>query len=114
MLISTEVHGDVLSLRVEETRIDAAGALIFKETVRDRLADHAGRVVLDMENVEFLDSSGLGSLVAVMKMLDGDRRLELARSGPLVVKVLRLTRMDRVFVLHEDLPWTAPDDQDAA
>ena len=56
-----------------------------------------------MARVEFLDSSGLGALVAVMKMLDGGRRLELANCGLIVRKVLTLTRMDSVFVLHDTL-----------
>lgn len=113
MEISSAVHGDILALTIEEARLDAAAALPFKERMRAAAGAHPGRVVIDMRRVEFLDSSGLGALVAGMKLLDGDRRLELARCGPIVEKVLRLTRMDSVFVLHRGLPWAA-DGQDAA
>ena len=113
MEISREVHGDILALTIEEERLDAAAALSFKESMRAATAAHSGRVLIDMARVNFLDSSGLGALVAGMKMLDGGRRLELARCGPIVEKVLRLTRMDSVFVLHTERPW-AVGGQDAA
>jgi anti-sigma B factor antagonist len=54
--------------------------------------------------VEFLDSSGLGAVIAVMKMLGPERRLELAALGPAVERVVRLTRMDTVFTIHAAVP----------
>ena len=113
MIIDSELRGSARLLTLCEPRIDAAGAMAFKEKVRTLIADHEGRVVIDMGRVEFLDSSGLGALVAVMKMLGRDRRLELAQCGPIVTKVLTLTRMDRVFVLYEDVA-AALTAQDAA
>ena len=83
-------------------RIDAACVVDFKEALRAGLSSHDGRVLIDMARIEFLDSSGLGALVAVMKLL-GDRPLELAGVGPTVGRVLSLTRMDQVFVLHRDV-----------
>jgi hypothetical protein len=51
----------------------------------------------DMSEVEFLDSSGLGAVVAARKLLGMDQHLALAGLQPAVEKVLRLTHMDRVF-----------------
>ncbi len=113
MNIDSELRGNAKLLILREARIDAAGAMAFKEKVRTLIADHEGRVVLDMGRVEFLDSSGLGALVAVMKMLGRGRSLELAGCGPVVSKVLTLTRMDQVFVLHDDVK-TALAARDAA
>ena len=106
MQISSSRHGDLLALTLDDQRLDAAVALKFKEAMRGAVSGHDGRVVLDMHNIAFLDSSGLGALVAGMKMLGAGRRLELARCGPIVSKVLKLTRMDAVFILHEERPWT--------
>ncbi|WP_371157906.1 STAS domain-containing protein [Jannaschia sp. 2305UL9-9] len=113
MQITREKRGDILALTLQVQRLDAAGALAFKEQMRSAVADHDGRILLDMEQVGFLDSSGLGALVASMKMLGQGRRLELARCGAIVTKVLKLTRMDTVFVMHDRLPWAAAG-QDAA
>jgi anti-sigma B factor antagonist len=52
--------------------------------------------------VEFLDSSGLGAVVAARKLLGKGRHLALAGLQPAVEKVLRLTHMDRVFPIYPD------------
>ena len=104
MNISTQELGDALVVTMEEQRLDAAVALSFKEAVREALVQPGNPVILDMSRVDFLDSSGLGAVVAVMKLLGSDRRLELSGLTPNVAKVFRLTRMDTVFTLHERLP----------
>lgn len=79
-------------------------AIAFKEAVR-RATDLPGNpVILDLGKVSFLDSSGLGAVVAVMKFLAPERRLELAALTPPVAKVFRLTRMDSVFTIHHQPP----------
>lgn len=95
---------DLLIIHVREPRIDAAGAIDFKDRMRDLTSTDARRVVLDLSQVAFIDSSGLGAVVAVRKSLGPDRPLELAALTPAVEKVFRLTRMDSVFIIHSGLP----------
>ena len=78
MNITSETSGDLQILKVEETRIDAVAAIQFKDTFRKLTADQDNAVVLDLSNVEFIDSSGLGAIVAAMKLLGRDRPLHLA------------------------------------
>lgn len=85
---------------VGEPRIDAAGAIQFKDSMREMTEDGPSRVVLDLSSVDFLDSSGLGAVVAVMKQAGPTKNLELAGLTPTVQKVFKLTRMDGVFVIH--------------
>lgn len=103
MELTSEDCGDSLLIRVEEARIDAAVAIAFKEAVRQATMGSHRRVVLDLGRVTFLDSSGLGAVVSVMKHLGSGRRLELAALTPNVAKVFRLTRMDSVFTIHDDI-----------
>lgn len=91
---------DALVARVEEDRIDAAIAIRFKDKMREIVQDPAARVVLDLSRVAFVDSSGLGAIVAVMKLVGPERKLELAGLTPSVERVFRLTRMDQVFTIH--------------
>ncbi len=93
-----------LVVRVGETRIDAAIAIEFKEAIRGLAEGRAGPVILDLSRVNFLDSSGLGAVVAVMKLLGTDRQLQLAGLTPPVAKVFRLTRMDRIFTILDEAP----------
>lgn len=103
MDLLTEKSGNVQIVRVAEPRIDAAVAIQFKDKMREVTADSAGRIVLDLSTVDFLDSSGLGAVVAALKMLGPERKLELVGLTPTVAKVFRLTRMDGVFTIHNDL-----------
>jgi anti-sigma B factor antagonist len=100
MQLKTEDRASVLSVLVQENRIDAASAIQFKEQMRDLTGTAHPRVVLDLAEVSFLDSSGLGAIVAVKKLLGPDRRLELSSLTPTVEKVFRLTRMDTIFTIH--------------
>jgi anti-sigma B factor antagonist len=100
MQLKTEDQGDVRLVRVAEPRIDAAIAIQFKEALRAAAGDAAPRVLLDLSEVSFLDSSGLGALVAAMKLIGPRRRLELAALQASVERVFRLTRMDTVFTIH--------------
>lgn len=88
---------------INAPRIDAAVAIRFKDAMRAATTGGPDRVILDLGQVAFVDSSGLGAIVAAMKQLGDGRRLELAALTPDVDKVFRLTRMDSVFVIHADL-----------
>ncbi|PTV95788.1 anti-sigma B factor antagonist [Rhodobacter aestuarii] len=103
MNLYAEARSGALVVSVKEERLDAAIAIRFKDRMREVTMQPAQRVVLDLSEVEFLDSSGLGAVVAVMKALAPERQLELAGLRPNVEKVFRLTRMDSVFSLHEDV-----------
>lgn len=107
MNMQAERIGATLVVRVAEARIDAAVAIRFKDRMRELIAEPSDRVILNLSQVTFLDSSGLGAVVAVMKMLPADRPLELSGLTPAVEKVFRLTRMDRVFTIHPDEPGPA-------
>ncbi|RPE64863.1 anti-sigma-factor antagonist [Pacificibacter maritimus] len=85
-----------------ENRIDALSAIQFKDEMRKMIDDGPNRVVIDLSQVEFLDSSGLGAVVAALKSKKSDQSLELASLQPAVEKVFRLTRMDTVFSIHDN------------
>lgn len=82
---------------VQEQRIDAAVALDFKDGMRQLTDGGDETVLLDLNHVGFIDSSGLGAIVAAMKHLAPERKLVLAGMTPTVDKVFKLTRMDSVF-----------------
>lgn len=105
MELLAQESGGVLVVRPLNDRIDAAGAIQFKDRMRELTRNSAApRVVLDMSRVAFLDSSGLGAVVAVLKALAPDRKLELSSLTPTVQKVFRLTRMDSIFIIHDAVP----------
>lgn len=101
MNIHSDLQNNVLIVTANIPRIDAACAIQFKDKMRELTRGAPKRVVLDLTDVDFVDSSGLGAIVAAMKQLEINTKLELAALSPTVEKVFRLTRMDSVFVIHE-------------
>lgn len=107
MDLSSSQHGAYQLITVNAARIDAAAAIAFKEALRSATFGGTDDVLLDLQQVMFIDSSGLGAIVAALKLVGPDRRLELACLTPDVEKVFRLTRMNSIFRLHSDLRDTA-------
>lgn len=103
MKMTSRTEGTVQVVSVDEDRIDAAVAIKFKDEMRAQTEDGANRVILDLSKVAFIDSSGLGAVVAAMKQLGAARKLDLAGMSPAVDKVFRLTRMDSVFSMYPTL-----------
>ncbi|MFK7763519.1 MAG: STAS domain-containing protein [Roseobacter sp.] len=97
----TEEHLRIVS--VQGSRIDAAVAIEFKDAMRVQTDGGPELVVLDLSKVEFIDSSGLGAIVAAMKHMGAERRLALAGLTPTVERVFQLTRMDSVFSVFPTL-----------
>ena len=103
MNLESRDTGDFQVIAVHEERIDAVAAIRFKDRMRELTSGDAPHVVLDLSEVGFIDSSGLGAIVASMKQLEAHRRLDLAGLRPMVSKVFRLTRMDTVFRLYASI-----------
>jgi anti-sigma B factor antagonist len=79
-------------------RLDVAGAPALKDAISEALKNGQAKVVLDMEGVSFVDSTGLGSVIAALKQIRGSQGdLRLAAPNQQVRVVLELTTLDRVF-----------------
>ncbi|MEN0067333.1 MAG: STAS domain-containing protein [Myxococcota bacterium] len=97
-----EELNDALLIRVEHVKLDAAQAASFRTELSEAVAGHR-RVVLDMSNVKYIDSSGLGALIGVLKTMESGGVLRLVHCTSTVQKVIQLTRLDRVFPSYETL-----------
>jgi anti-sigma B factor antagonist len=84
-------------------RLDAASVKNFKDTVASLAKKEIKNIVIDMNEVEFVDSSGLGSLVSCLRIVNnegGDIRLSSLQNQ--IRALLELTRMHRVFQIFDD------------
>jgi len=100
MNLTCENYDDATVVKFENPRLDAAIAVSFKDKFREFSRASTGPIILDMANVEFMDSSGLGAIVAVYKMIAKERVFCLAGATSAVMRVFQLTRMDSVFGIH--------------
>lgn len=100
MNITEELQGEIMVLRVGETRLDAARAPALREELLRLIDAGHSQIVLDLSATDFLDSSGLGALVSAVKRMGSKGTLAIAGANGAVARLFTLTRMDRVFALH--------------
>lgn len=103
MKLETRHHDDVLVVRLFESRLDAYIATEFRDEM-DRLAKaSSSQIVLDLSEVGFVDSSGLGAIVTTQKRLGRDRDLVICGANEPVTRLFKLARLDKIFQIVADV-----------
>jgi anti-anti-sigma factor len=107
----TSAGNAVISLTGE---LDLSGiGPLEEEIARLAAAEGIERVVLDLRELEFMDSTGLRMVALAERRLSAaDRRLVIVRGRDVVQRVFAITRMDEHLVFVDDL--SALDDDEAA
>lgn len=98
-LHTTQAGADTI-VAVQASRLDASFAPQFKTDMMEIVNGGARRIVLDMSAVKLIDSSGLGTLVSILKALNGQGSIVIRGASPTVLGLFKLTRMDRVFTIE--------------
>lgn len=101
---------DGIGVVAPKGRLNMVSARQLKETLTELVGSGSTRVVVDLGETTFLDSSGLGAIIAGLKsarQAGGD--LRIARPTPAVLTVFQLTNMDKVLRPRDDVD-TAFDD----
>jgi len=101
-MMKTQTHGEALVVTMEVSRLDSAIAVGFKNDVFELIEDGHTQLVFDMGSVDFIDSSGLGAMVSGLKKLGTAGTISLASLNPAAKKMLEMTRLDRVFDVHDN------------
>ena len=103
MEIKHEMIDDVLVIRLMTDRVDAENSEILKSQYR-RLAAQAPKVAMDLQELEFLDSTGLGVIVFCLRFSqENGGLLKLANLSTKVSMIFEITRAYRVFDIFDDL-----------
>lgn len=97
MRIDERQAGDVLVLSVRERRLDARNAPPLKAALGGCVGRGFEWLILDLSDVEFVDSSALGAIVSGLKLLGRRGDLVISGANEPVQALFKLTRMDRVF-----------------
>ncbi len=81
--------------------IDVYTAPRLRESIVAAIDEGHTRLVVDVEKVEFLDSTGLGVLVGALKKVRADGgTLDIVCSQERILKIFDITGLDKVFGLH--------------
>ncbi len=85
-------------------RLDIQGGNDLKQQVLAMPTEHPKLWIIDLAEVEFIDSSGLGALVTALKSARRlGCRLVLCHPSPTVKLILEITQLDRVFEIFDEL-----------
>jgi len=101
MQVEDRKEGDVLVVKLLGTRLDAKNADEFRTTISGYISGGNERIVLNMSQVDFVDSSGLGAMVAVLKSLGNENRLGICGTQESVMRMFKLTRVNKVFSIFD-------------
>jgi anti-sigma B factor antagonist len=92
---------EVLAVRGE---IDAYTSPRLRERLTQLMDEGHYRVVVDLEAVEFMDSTGLGVLVSCLKRTkEHQGELALVCTAPQILRVLSITGLDKVFTVRQSV-----------
>jgi anti-sigma B factor antagonist len=100
LALSSSQRADATVVRVVG-EVDVDAAPVLRRYLIELIAAGTRRLVVDLGEVGFLDSTGLGTFIGARKRLRAYRgSLELAALQPSVRTVFTITGLDRSFTIH--------------
>lgn len=97
----TEGSIDILSLK---GRLDLASASKLKELSRDIISQKKCKLILNMQNIDFINSSGLGALVSILKdARSGGGEIKLTNLAPYVREIFDITQLSCIFNICDNV-----------
>ncbi|MFQ5876907.1 MAG: STAS domain-containing protein [Acidobacteriota bacterium] len=103
MQIRERIVGDVTILDLAGPLTFGEGETAFRRHISRLIGDKKRAILLNLEKVEFLDSSGVGALVQYLTSIArSGGKLKALRAGPMVVKVLKITGVHNLIEFYDD------------
>lgn len=92
------VHSNETVSISEVRELDGSNSLQFRDQVRASMSDSQRFIEVDLSETTFVDSNGLGALIALHKTTcQRNGLVRLLNPTPPVQQILELTRMHRIF-----------------
>lgn len=102
MNLQIEEKSDITVISVKEERLDAHNSNELKEEIHSLFDGGKKSILVDLRDVRFIDSSGLGALVSGFKnAISHQGNLKLAGLQSQVKSMFELTRLHRVFEIFD-------------
>ena len=101
--IEYRLSGDVTILDVAGKITLGDGSVVLREKVKELVAGGNKKVLLNLGNVTYIDSSGIGELVAAFTSVSNSGgALKLLHLTKRVQDLLQITKLYTVFEVHDD------------
>lgn len=101
-MLKTETKNNLQVGMLEGTdRLNASVAPLVKDELTDELVKNNYRLVLNLENIRFIDSTGIGVLISALKTArQNNGSFLLQNVNKDVMGLLTLMKLDKVFDFH--------------
>jgi anti-sigma B factor antagonist len=100
--ITTREVGDVTVIDLKGKVTIGAGDVELRNTVTDLLDAGKKKLVLNMENLKYMDSSGVGELVSTFTTVSNrEGQLKLSNLSSKIFDLLQITQLLQVFDVHQ-------------
>ena len=104
MEINIKDEGQVCILNLQG-RLDLASGTDLKNEIKKLFEEEKNLVHLNLQEVEFINSSGLGALVSIMKEIRLRKgRLTLSNLASYVKEIFEITQLSHIFEIFETEP----------
>jgi anti-sigma B factor antagonist len=101
--LSTRQVGNVTVVDVAGRITLGEGSSALRETLRDLVAKNQNKILLNLADVSYIDSSGIGELVSgYTTVTNTGGALKLLNLNKRVKDLLQITKLYTVFEVHED------------
>lgn len=100
-IIKTELPNTVLKVKADLNRLDSSNAATFKDELFRIIDNGNTKLILDLNDISFIDSSGIGSIVATYKKIKPLGNLIIITKSQSILTMLKLTRLDKVLTIVE-------------
>src|ERR1700748_1219179 len=103
MKVSTRQVDGVTILELSGRLTLGQGSVTLRDTIRDLVAKGSTKILLNLGNVDYIDSSGVGELVsAFTSVKNAGGELKLLNLTQKVRDLLQITKLYTVFDVHDD------------
>jgi anti-sigma B factor antagonist len=104
MNIETKNIDSVTIMKLCETnRLYALNASIAKDKMNEVLTQPQSRLVVDFEDIRFIDSSGFGALLSALKTSkEHHSKMKLCNINKDVMELIELMQLDSIFEILQD------------
>ncbi len=93
----------ILFIKPLEKSIETFNSREFKTQIFDLIHQQHDLIILNLSNVEFIDSNGLGCLVSILKLLTSHQgRILACNAQDPVKRIFNLTRLNQVLPLFQN------------
>lgn len=104
MIEIKEHNGITIGKLADTNRLNAAVAPEVKSDLTDALANKGVKLVLDLSNVDFIDSTGIGTLISALKTSrQNGCSFQLCCVKPEVMSLLKLMKLDKIFDIYDNI-----------